>query len=191
MIAAPGSFAGMGQGVQRDVARSQRELIAAQKFASGLPKESRPGDALRNAPRVLPLNVPPSEYDGCAVRGIGPVQPVQVSSDQQSVIMPPPAPTDTNLLLPQNTGMVNVQPAPPPASVYVPGSGTWGPPLPEQRQTKFYSIVHNPGLGTTWGDSTRYPVSVNGNGGMSGKSLLLLGLGALGLYAVTRKKGRR
>jgi len=159
MIAPASSFAGLGQGVVNDVQRSQAELIAAQALKA-TPLPTTDVNALRNAPEQLPLNVSEQEFNGCAVRNVGALAPIPISYDQQHVVMPPRAPTDTNLLG---------------GGVSVPGRG-WG--------WRRYG-----GMGVVWGDAAGYHVPGAPAGlGLPAKSLLLLGLGALGLYAVTRKK---
>ena len=185
-VASPESFAGLGRGVQRDVVRSQRELIAAQQFKTTRPKESRPSDAVSNAPNHVPLNVPMDVYAGCAIRNEGPLLPVEVSPDQQRIVMPPPAPTDTNLLLPENTGLT---------PEVLPRGGFVQPPAPAVKM--FMGYQGTPAMprgmsGVPWGDSTADPrARVLGGSGISGRNLLWLALGGVGLYAVTRKKGRR
>ena len=162
-LATPQSFAMLGQGVQNDVARSQTELVAALRLKAAPPPNSKM-DAIRNAPQVLPLNVPVEDYTGCAVRGIGPAKVFVVSQAQGRVIMPPRAPTDTHLLFRENTRMVPARPI-------------------DSRYR---------GMGVVWGDAIAAPRFAAGQQrqGISGKLLFALALGGVGLYAMG-KKGRR
>lgn len=162
-IATPQSFAMLGDGVQRDVVRSQAELVAAQRLRNPQPIEST-RDAVLNAPRVYPLNVPESEYS-CNVRGIGSVQPMIVSEDQQRVIMPPRAPSDTNLLVRGNTGLRPERPMP----------------------ARFR------GMGVVWGDAIGDPRAVVPNVRTTSKGIVfLLALAGVGLFGMQMgKKGRR
>jgi hypothetical protein len=171
MIAPPEAFAEFGPGVVLDAQRGQAELIAGNTLTVQ-PHRNGSAEALRNAPTQVPLSVTREEYGGCKVRGIGPLQPVPMPKNAQRIIMPLPAPTDTSLL---TTG--NALPS------RVPGSGTFGRVPAPQRPMNYMSIAPR-GMGVVWGDAV---ADQPRNGGMSGKGILLLALGALGLYAATRK----
>jgi hypothetical protein len=183
MIAPPEAFAEFGQGVMRDVTRGQNELISGNTLTV-MPHRNGSLKALQNAPQQVPLNVTQGEFSGCKVRGVTALAPVPMPKNAQKIVMPALAPTDTGLLTTGNTF--------PPAPRFVPGSGTSGPAPAPTRAMQYYSIVQNPGLrgmGIAWGDAVADQPR-DGNGGVSGKSLLFLALAGLGLYAATRK-GRR
>jgi hypothetical protein len=183
-VASPASFATLGQGVVNDVTRSQAELLQAQKL--NVDAANYRNETMGPTPTVLPLNVTTREYSGCVARGVGPIQPIPISPKQQQVQMPVPAPTDTQLLV--QPGTVYTPPAAPvvaqtPPVIFMGGPG---PVLPTAPPMLFH--VRESGMGAiAWGDAGTYS-RVNGNGnGIAGKSLLLLALAGLGLYAASRK----
>lgn len=162
-IAPPSSFASLGQGVVNDATNSQAQLIAANTMAVP-PKRVRSRIALSGAPQVLPLNVSTAEYSGCSIRGTDGLVAIPLSQDQQRVVMPPRAPTDTILL-------------------------TTGGTFPSSPARAFNRMSYGTrGMGVVWGDSTK---STSGNGSnktpVSSSMLALLGLVGVGLYAMTRK----
>src|ERR1035437_5686290 len=76
MIAGPNSFTQFGPAVVIDMARSQN----AQAAAGLVPVFTSPnvqGERMA-APRVLPLNVSPEQFNGCSIRGTDALAPIQL-----------------------------------------------------------------------------------------------------------------
>ena len=185
-VAAPGSFAPLGQGVVNDVARSQSQL----KVSGSLVPLKNAGGSSIPAPTILPLNVTTQEYGGCSMRGTGPLQPIPISAHQQGVQMPPPAPTDTMALVYPNVVQV-AAPAPSVQSVVIPGSGIPGAAPAPVRPMQYWGLAGaRRGMGMAWGDARGVKApGANGsavpiNWGM----LALFGIGAVGLVAGLRKR---
>jgi hypothetical protein len=160
-IASPQSFAHMGQPVVDSAVNGQRRLKEAD--VTSAPKmQSSVRREIADAPTVLPLNVSPDEYDSCCNRGTNDLMPVQASPAQRTLTMPQRAPI---LDLARADGQ-------PSRELRIAGSG----------------------LGAVWGDAASVPCGATWPGaarpGISGKTLALLGLVGLGLYAASRDRGR-
>jgi len=162
-VASPASFAPLGQGLVNDVTKSQAQLSAS---GSLVPLPDSGGSDLIPAPTILPLNVTTQEYSGCGMRGTGALKPIRISKHQQGVQMPPPAPTDTRLLIPGGGRMVAT---------------------PRKR----IGHMGMRGLGVAWGDALGVPVpGVSAAGPINWGMLALFGIGAVGLFAGLRKRGK-
>ncbi len=163
-IASPQSFAQFGQPVVQSAVNGQNRLKQADirsvpKVALNVRQE------VANAPRVLPLNVSPDEYDSCCNRGTNALRPVQVASSKTSLVMPPSAPV-------LDLARADSQPS--------------------RLQTQRYALQR--GMGAVWGDASSLPCgSTWGKGkalqshSVSGGTLLLMGIAALGLFAAGRR----
>jgi len=170
-IAAPSSFSGFGQPVVDSAAYGQSRLANADLQALPASRVDFRSE-IAGAPQVLPLNVSQSEYDTCCNRGTDALAPVQVSPSQYTLTMPPAAPV-------LDLARADGQPA-----------------------MKYDAILSRPqttygmqGMGAVWGDASTLPCTGTwgpgrarqaGNG-ISGRAALLLGLAALGLFAVSRR----
>lgn len=110
-VASPESFRGLGDGVVIDVRRSQAESHVANSRL--VPQSPSYADEIKNAPTVLPLNVPVSEYSGCGVDvGNTALKPVRIAPRQLRVNMPPMMPLIQSARLEPATQRV--------------GMGSWG-----------------------------------------------------------------
>ena len=162
------TFVALGLPVAVQVQNSQARIAAANQPGSAVNVGSGGVRSRGPAPRMIPLNITESEYNGCCIRGMDVLPPVQVSQPPRVSIQAAPVAMETS------AGTVYLKSG---AAPFMPYSSKTG-------RRRF-----NAGLGAAWGNAGSVPCGGTWPASGGGGGWLLL-LAALGIGAYAWGKGR-